>query len=62
MLNRLGVAITILQSAVLVIAFFRHRQGPFALHGWIGVLGLLAAEALLFSHVQIVAIYFTPIA
>ena len=61
-LNQLGVAITILQSAVLVIAFFRHQQRPFALHGWIGLLGLLTAEALLFSHVQIVAIYFTPIA
>jgi hypothetical protein len=61
-LNQLGVAITILQSAVLVIAFFRHQQRPFALHGWIGLLGLLTAEALLFSHIQIVAIYFTPIA
>ena len=62
MLNRLGIAITVLQSAILVVAFFRHRKRSFAVHGWMGLVGLLTAEALLVSHIQIVAIYFTPIA
>ena len=62
MLNRIGVAITFLQSAFLVMAFFRHRRRPLALYGWIGLIGLVAAEGLLFGGVRPVAIYFTPIA
>lgn len=62
MLTDLGIAITFSQIIVLAVAFSRHRRRPLARYGWIGLLGLLCAEALLFLGVRPVAIYFTPIA
>ncbi|MBO0912449.1 MAG: hypothetical protein J2P13_11710, partial [Acidobacteria bacterium] len=62
MLNRIGIAITFLQSAILVTAFFRRRRRPLAVYGWLALAGLVAAEGLLFAGVPPVAIYFTPIA
>lgn len=56
-----GIAIVALQTLVLVIEFLRHRQRSLPFYGWAGLLGLLAAEALLFIGVRPVAIYFTPI-
>jgi len=60
MLNRIGIGITFLQSAILVVAFFGKRRRPLGLYGWIGLIGLLAAEGLLFGGVRPVAVYFTP--
>jgi len=62
MLNQIGVAITVLQSAILVTAFLRHRRQGLALYGWIGLIGLAAAEGLLLGGFRPVAVYFTPIA
>lgn len=61
MLIRVGIGIFLLQTAILVTSAFRHRQRPLAFYGWLGLLGLLSAEALLFIGIRTVAIYFTPI-
>jgi hypothetical protein len=58
----LGLAITFLSATVLLIEFFRHRQGRLAAYGWAGLIGLIIAEWLLFRRFQPVAVYFTPIA
>ncbi|HXY11127.1 MAG TPA: hypothetical protein VEI52_25065 [Terriglobales bacterium] len=58
----LGLAITGLTTAVLVITFFRHRKFPLPAYGWPGLIALIAAEALLFHGFQPLAIYFTPVA
>ncbi|HEV2731324.1 MAG TPA: hypothetical protein VGV15_14940, partial [Terriglobales bacterium] len=58
----LGLAITFLTATVLVIEFFRHRQARLSPYGWIGLIGLIIAEWLLFRGFQPVAVYFTPIA
>lgn len=60
-MTQLGIAIIFLQTAVLMITFFRSRQKRLAFYGWAGFIGLLAAEVLLFAGVRPVAIYFTPI-
>jgi hypothetical protein len=62
MLTYLGIAITLAQTAILVIAFLRHKRRRLPLYGWFGLVFLGCAEALLFLHVRAVAIYFTPIA
>jgi len=62
MLTELGIAITFSQIIVLAVAFSRHRRRRLASYGWIGLLGLLGAGALLFLGVRPLAIYFTPIA
>jgi hypothetical protein len=61
-MTQLGIAIVLLEAGVLVAEFFRHRQRRLAFYGWIGLVGLLLAEALLFTRVHAVAIYFTPAA
>ena len=62
MRSHAGVAITLLQTGVLSVAFLLRRRGPLQLYGWVGLIGLLLAEALLLLGVKIVAIYFTPLA
>ncbi len=62
MMTVVGVAITLATVAVLVIEFFRHRRGRFALYGWIGLVILAVAEVLMFRGVEPVSTYFTPIA
>lgn len=62
MLNALGILIAFLQTAVLAVTFLRHRRAPLRVYGWLGLIGLATAEALLFSGFRMVAIYFTPIA
>jgi hypothetical protein len=57
-----GLAITGLTTAVLVIAFFRHKRFPLPGYGWVGLIALIAAEGLLFYGFQPVAVYFTPVA
>ena len=58
----LGLTITFLTATVLFIEFFRHRQSRLAAYGWVGLIGLIIAEWLLFRGFQPVAVYFTPIA
>jgi hypothetical protein len=59
---QLGLAITFLTIAVLVVEFFRHRRTRLPVYGRVALAGLLIAEWLLFRGFQPVAIYFTPIA
>jgi hypothetical protein len=57
-----GLAITGLTTAVLVISFFRHKRAPLPAYGWAGLIALIAAKGLLLGGFQPVAIYFTPLA
>ena len=57
-----GLAITFLSIGILVRAFLRHRQNKLAAYGWVGLIGLIAAEGLMLGGIQSVAIFFTPIA
>ena len=59
----LGLALTTATVALLVLGYFRSRPlRPFPVHGWLGWIALLSAEALLFARIEPVATYFTPIA
>jgi len=58
----LGLTITFLTVTVLCIEFFRHRQSRLAAYGWVGLIGVIIAQWLLFRGFQPVAVYFTPIA
>jgi hypothetical protein len=58
----LGIAITLLTFALLVVEFLRHRRNPLASHGWVGLIGLISAELLMFRGFEPVSVYFTPIA
>jgi hypothetical protein len=61
--TEIGVATTLATLSVLVVAFFRtRRRRRLALHGWLGLIALAAAEWLLFRRVRPVTTYFTPIA
>src|SRR5204863_176764 len=51
----LGLTITFLTATVLFIEFFRHRQSRLAAYGWVGLIGLIIAEWLLFRGFQPVA-------
>jgi len=58
-----GIGVTVGTIALLIAGYFRtRRRRPFPPHGWIGILALAAAEALLFRRVEPVATFFTPIA
>jgi hypothetical protein len=58
-----GLGVTTATVAILVIAYFRaRRRRRFPVHGWLGLVALTAAEALMFAGVEPVATYFTPIA
>jgi hypothetical protein len=61
-MTAVGVGITVLMLAVLTIEFLRKRRTGLPAYGWAGLLGLIAAEFLMFRGVQPVAVYFTPIA
>ncbi|MCU1298762.1 MAG: hypothetical protein JWO91_3040 [Acidobacteriaceae bacterium] len=58
----LGLAITFLAISILVIGFFRHKQTSLAFYGWVALVGLSSAQILVFTGVQPVATYSTPIA
>ncbi len=58
----LGVVITAATVTVLVVEVLRKRKRKLLLYGWIGLLSLITAEALLFRRVEPVPTYFTPIA
>jgi hypothetical protein len=59
---KLGVAITAATMAVLVAEFLRKRRRGLGVQGWTGIAALVAAEILMFRHIEPVATYFTPIA
>lgn len=62
LMTALGIAITFVTVAVLVIEFLRHRRFPLPIYGWFG-LGLLAVAGwLMFRRFEPVTTYFTPIA
>jgi len=59
----LGLALTAITVASLLLGYFRARRvRAFPAYGWLGWLALLSAEALLFARVEPVVTYFTPIA
>lgn len=58
----LGVAITTATVLTLAIEFFRHKRRKYPIYGWLGLLLLAVAYALLFRRVWVVTVYFTPIA
>lgn len=61
-MTSVGLGITALTAAILVIAFLRHKKNRLASYGWLGLIGLILAECLMFRRVQPVAVFFTPIA
>jgi hypothetical protein len=58
----LGIAITAATAAVLITEYFHHRRTSFPLYGWVGIVALVTAEALMFRGIEPIATYFTPIA
>src|SRR5215469_3371171 len=59
----LGVTITALTAALLVVGYFRtRRRRGFPAYGWLGFVALASAEWLMFHDIAPVATYFTPIA
>ena len=59
----IGIAVTVLTVAVLIIGFVRaRRRFRFPAYGWLGIIALAGAEWMLFRSVWPVPIYFTPIA
>lgn len=58
----LGIAITALTGAVLLVEFLRHRRTTLPLYGWLGLIALVMAEVLMLWGIQPVATYFTPVA
>jgi len=58
-----GIGVTFGTVAILVLGYFRsRRRRAFAIHGWIGLVALAVAEALLFRRVEPVTTFFTPVA
>jgi hypothetical protein len=59
----IGIAATAATLSVLLVGFFRaRRRQPFPSHGWLGLITLAIAEALMLRGINPVATYFTPIA
>jgi hypothetical protein len=59
----LGIVITALTAALLVVGYFRaRRRRTFPAYGWMGLVALACAECLMFHGIEPVATYFTPIA
>jgi len=56
-----GLGLTFLTIGVLVLEFFRHRHRALATYGWVGLIGLILAEWMMFRGVQPIATFFTPI-
>lgn len=61
-MTQLGLGITFVTVAALVVEYFRHRRARLAFYGWAGLAGLIVAEWLMFRGFQPVAVFFTPIA
>jgi len=61
-MTQLGLVITFLTLALLVVEFIRRRRAALPAYGWAGLAGLPMAEWLLIHGFSPVSIYFTPIA
>jgi len=61
-MSAVGLAITFLTIAILVIEFARHGKTQFPAYGWVGLIGLGLAEWLMLRGFEPVAVFFTPIA
>lgn len=61
--TEIGIAITAVTVAALLIGFFRERRRDrFPAYGWLGLVALAGAEWMLFRGIEPVPTYFTPIA
>lgn len=59
----IGIGVTAITVAALVVGFFRtRRRHHFPAYGWLGLVTLALAEYLMFHGIDPVATYFTPIA
>jgi hypothetical protein len=56
-----GLALTFLSGGILLVEVLRHRRANLPAYGWAGLIGLIAAEWLMFRGIQPVATFFTPI-
>jgi len=62
-MTALGIAMTAVTVAILVVGYFRCRHArTFPAYGSLGMVALACAEVLMFLRVEPVATYFTPIA
>src|SRR5579862_1079895 len=61
-MTAIGVGITFATVAILLLIFLRHKRGRLPIYGWVGLIGLMVAEFLMFRGVEPIAVYFTPIA
>lgn len=61
-MTELGLIITALIAAMLVVEFLRHRKRRLPAYGWVGVVVLTVAEIRMFRGAEPVSTYFTPIA
>lgn len=58
-----GIGVTAGTVAILLAGYFlKRRRRPFPVHGWVGLVALAVAEALLFRGIEPVSTYFTPVA
>jgi hypothetical protein len=58
----IGIAVTAITAASLVIGFFQERRRyRFPAYGWLGIVALAGAEWMLFHGVKPVPAFFTPI-
>lgn len=58
----LGVILLACTITILAAEFLRRRAHPLPAYGWVGLVCLLIAEALMFHGIEPVATFFTPIA
>jgi hypothetical protein len=59
---KLGIILTAATVTILVVEFFRARRRPLPAHGWLGLIGLVCAEYLMFHGIEPAATYFCPMA
>ena len=61
-MTELGAGMTGATVAMVAAEYARARRQKYAAYGWAGLAIMVAAEWLLFQHVEPIATYFTPIA
>jgi hypothetical protein len=59
----IGIGVTAATVLFVLAGYFRSRRArSFPAYGWLGMVALAGAEALMFLHVEPVSTYFTPVA